>query len=410
MRNPYEPGAGVRPLELVGHDEVIADFEVALARLEAGRSATPPLITGPRGSGKTVLLNELVAVARERGWVAAKEEVGPSLSLPALIAVMAHESLREMSVRHRTTARLQRAFGVLKAFSAVSALGVTLNIDAGAVAGTADSGLFERDLRQLFVELGETARERGVGVLLAFDEMHALGDRELDSLDAALHRTAQEGLPVAIVGAGLFASWQSEHDTPDPRSVSTYSSRMYVSSYVRLSPLSDEQSRTLLRRTAELAGGEYADDALAAASDFGEGNPWVLQLVGSTSWELAQAMPIDGATVEAATRRVQAQLDRWFLPRVLRGVSPAAQSLLAELAAADVDVMSFREVLAPRSRTEAEIATELIVGLARSDLLHLDFSGPLRDDFRMSFSVPRLADHLRQHGRTSKRWRRLARD
>jgi hypothetical protein len=52
-----------------------------------------------------------------------------------------------MSGRHRAQERVRRALGVLKAFSAVSAFGIELNIDAEKVSGTADSGVFERGLR-----------------------------------------------------------------------------------------------------------------------------------------------------------------------------------------------------------------------------------------------------------------------
>lgn len=56
--NPFKPTAGAEPPVLAGRDAVLNDFEIGL---EEGVGAPGRLmrITGPRGSGKTVLLTEL---------------------------------------------------------------------------------------------------------------------------------------------------------------------------------------------------------------------------------------------------------------------------------------------------------------------------------------------------------------
>lgn len=67
-RNPFKPTAGKMPPVLVGRDKVINDF---IEGLENGEGAPGRLmrITGPRGSGKTVLLSELASIAGEQGWL-----------------------------------------------------------------------------------------------------------------------------------------------------------------------------------------------------------------------------------------------------------------------------------------------------------------------------------------------------
>jgi hypothetical protein len=54
IRNPYTPGAGTRPSEVVGRGEEIDNFKILLARLRNGRSEQSQIITGLRGVGKTV--------------------------------------------------------------------------------------------------------------------------------------------------------------------------------------------------------------------------------------------------------------------------------------------------------------------------------------------------------------------
>ena len=66
IRNPYAPGAGQRPPELAGRDRELAQFDVTLERVAAGRPERSMVVSGLRGVGKTVLLNALrgQAVAR----------------------------------------------------------------------------------------------------------------------------------------------------------------------------------------------------------------------------------------------------------------------------------------------------------------------------------------------------------
>ena len=65
--NPFKPTAGMTPPVLIGRETVIDDF---MDGLDEGPGAPGRLmrITGPRGSGKTVLLTQLGDIANDRGW------------------------------------------------------------------------------------------------------------------------------------------------------------------------------------------------------------------------------------------------------------------------------------------------------------------------------------------------------
>lgn len=64
--NPCKPTAGMNPPELIGRDGILDDFAEGL---ENGPGAPDRLlrVSGVRGVGKTVLLNALGGIARERG-------------------------------------------------------------------------------------------------------------------------------------------------------------------------------------------------------------------------------------------------------------------------------------------------------------------------------------------------------
>jgi len=68
-KNPYSPGAGLRPAALVGRDSELQNWSLALQRLEKARSAKSVVLHGLRGEGRTVLLGEFDRMARERDWI-----------------------------------------------------------------------------------------------------------------------------------------------------------------------------------------------------------------------------------------------------------------------------------------------------------------------------------------------------
>ena len=61
--NPFSPNAGSRPPELVGRDDVLTDAQTMIARLPRRLSVQSMFLTGVRGVGKTVLLNEVSRIA-----------------------------------------------------------------------------------------------------------------------------------------------------------------------------------------------------------------------------------------------------------------------------------------------------------------------------------------------------------
>ncbi len=387
-RDPFAAGAGVPPSFVAGRGELIERFEVALDRLASGRHAVGPLLTGPTGTGKTVLLNLYAQTAKERGWFVASEEVNPSTPLSGLIAAMAYEVLLEMSATKRFVDRVQRALGVLKAFTSVSALGIGVTIDATALSGTADSGIFDRDLRRLFIELGETAQAHGTGVLFTLDEMHTLGQPELDALNSALHQTAQRTLPVLLASAGLFPSWQNGVERRNPFRRSSYAARANAATYIRLEPLRPEAAMEALANPVRQAGATITDQALSAAVDFAEGNPWLLQLVGSAMWQAAEASTISAEDVARAERGVQEQLDSWYLPRLLRDCARDELAFLGQVASEFPPPVRLDDVLADCNREDRERAFGILSRLAQRDLVECN-----RDEI-VRFSVPRLRTYL----------------
>ena len=117
VRNPYAPGAGQRPPELAGRAKQLDAFDVVLERISRGRPERSVMLTGLRGVGKTVLLNQLRSAARSRDWGTGKLEARPDQELRRPLASALHMAVRSIAVAHRNMEMVDDFLGILKAFA-----------------------------------------------------------------------------------------------------------------------------------------------------------------------------------------------------------------------------------------------------------------------------------------------------
>jgi hypothetical protein len=304
--NPYTPNAGARPPALVGREAEMEAFDVLLDRMRRGHTEQSMLVTGLRGVGKTVLLNELERRARSRSWVTAEAEITKNVEFGPRMGQLARRVLLELAPRERWRDRAQRAARVLKSFqvSVASDGSITAGFDVEALEGMADSGSLGDDLTDLFVALGEAAQEQESGVVFLLDEVQFLTTVELEALIAALHKTVQRQLPITLVGAGLP---QLPRLAGEAKS---YAERLFR--FPHIGPLPVEEAVRALTEPAEPLGVPYTEDAAAEIVRFTEGYPYFLQEYGKIVWDLTPEPPIDQDAVASAREPVEAKLDGSF--------------------------------------------------------------------------------------------------
>ena len=279
VRNPYSPGAGTRPPALVGRDHEIDAMDVALQRLLLQRDGRSQMLTGLRGVGKTVLLNEFEQLAEARGYFNEHIEVTEDGVLaPGLVAAF-RRILLAVDAKRRVGARVHQALGILKAFSLRLPDGAQINIDVDAVHGPADSGDLGSDLAAVFVELGDVARQHGTGVFITIDELHYVDLPTLTALVVGLHRAAQLRLPITVAGAGLpsLAALTAE--------AKTYAERMFT--FPQIGSLSEELAVEALTAPARDEGVAWDDGALKRVLEVTRCYPYFLQEFGKAAWDVA---------------------------------------------------------------------------------------------------------------------------
>jgi len=173
-KNPFAPGAGTKPPALVGRDDQIESFDVLLERLENGYAERSMIITGLRGVGKTVLLDVFRDKAEAREWATVEWEVEKNGPFGAKMAANVRRVLLQIAPKSRWTDRVLRAASILKSFTLTFSTNgaMTAGLDIEALSGVGDSGALPEDLTDLFVAIGEAARDHGVGVVFLIDEGH----------------------------------------------------------------------------------------------------------------------------------------------------------------------------------------------------------------------------------------------
>ena len=76
--NPFRPGNGQRPLYLAGRTHEHDQFAKMVKEETVAQNA---ILTGLRGTGKTVLLEELKPIAQAQRWLWAGNDLSESASL-----------------------------------------------------------------------------------------------------------------------------------------------------------------------------------------------------------------------------------------------------------------------------------------------------------------------------------------
>ena len=174
IKNPFSPGAGSPPPELVGRGEILTQSHILLARVKEKRPEKSFLLTGLRGVGKTVLLNEIERLAEKEGYKTVLIEAHEKKSLGVLLVPYIRRLLYDLDRIAGAGDKVRRGLGVLKSFInsikiKVGEIEFGLGIDPEQ--GTADSGDLEVDLPSLFVALAEAAEERKTAVAILIDEL-----------------------------------------------------------------------------------------------------------------------------------------------------------------------------------------------------------------------------------------------
>ena len=384
-RNPYTPNAGAVPPVIAGRDELEARFNLLLARIEDGRSEQAMIVTGLRGVGKTVLLEQFRREAERQGWVVLLEEIAKhdEGDFRRLLAAWMRTALLSLSPRERWSDRLRHALGVLRSFSvSVDPTGqLSAGIDVGIQYGLADQGVLQQDIADLFIATGEAAKEHERAIVLLLDELQFLARPQLEALIVGLHKTTQRGLPVTVVGAGLPQIAELAGDAK------SYAERLFV--FPEIGNLAPAEARVALARPAYDEGVAWTKDALEAAVAVTDGYPYFLQELGYATWLVAHGDEVTATDVAQAIPQYESKLDSSFFRVRLDRTTELQQAYLRAMADLGPGPQKAADVASCLSRTSSQ------VGTTRAELINMGLLYTPQRGFA-AFTVPQFDRFLKR--------------
>jgi hypothetical protein len=327
IKNPFSPGAGSPPPELAGRDGILEQARVLLGRVKAKRPEKSLLLTGLRGVGKTVLLNEIEVIARASGYRTILVEAHEGKSLAVLLAPHLRRLLLDLNRLAGAGDKVRQGLGVLKSFVGaikVKVGDIDIGIDIEPEKGSADSGDLEVDLPSLFVAVAEAAQDRGVGVALLIDEIQYFSAAELSALIMAMHKMQQRQLPLVLVAAGLpiLPGLAGESKS--------YAERLF--SFPGIGPLPAPDALKALNDPVIAAGEAFEPGALDAIVEVTKGYPYFLQEWGYQVWNHARMSPITKDDVAQSGALVSRRLDENFFRVRYDRLTPREKEFLRAMA------------------------------------------------------------------------------
>lgn len=374
--NPFHPTFGSSPPLLAGRDSLIAAITEAIED-GPGSPARATLYTGPRGAGKTVLLNAVEARAKEMGWRVVSETATPGLverivtqHLPAILKTLDPHTV------HRKLTGLQIPLGPLGSGG--------INWEA------AEAHVARAGLRNQIEMVTDLLAEDGVGLFITVDEVHYRLIDELRELGATIQHGFRENRQVMFAGAGL-SSAVSDVVNDD---ILTFLRRADRHHLGVVSPMDVERA---IKEPIEAAGRTIRDEALQVMVEGTGGYPFLIQLVGHRTWRLHPDMA--EVTVEDAIEGVtqaRRRLGSLIYAPALAAASGIDKTFL--LAMAQDDGPSKMADIQARLGVDANYASQYRLRLIAAELIvpagygHVDFALPYLREFLREQGAAELMD------------------
>lgn len=376
LRNPFSPGAGSPPPELVGRDPILEQARILLGRIRLRRAEKSMLLTGLRGVGKTVLLNEIYRMAVAAEYHVILVEAHEDKPLGPLLAPHLRRILYDLDRVAGAGQKVKRGLRVLRSFIGalkVSYHDLTIGLDIDPELGSADSGDLEVDLANLFVAVAEAAEERQCAIAILIDEIQYFSRKELGALIMALHKVQQLQLPLTLIGAGLpiLPGLAGESKS--------YAERLF--SFPEVGALLQADAARALSEPVKAEGAVFAKDAVKEVFRLTRGYPYFLQEWGYQAWNLAETPKITLATIAHAHAAAIERLDQNFFRVRFDRLTPSEKNFLRAMAE-----------LGPQAQRTGDIANKLGVkvtslGPVRAKLIKKGMIySPAHGD--MAFTVP----------------------
>lgn len=342
------------------------------------------MLLGLRGTGKTVLLNEIGRNAEQEGLLVSRVESPEGETLARLIYPEMRKVLRSLSGAEAAKHLASRGLSGLRNFASIFKIEIAgIEVGVEAEPGLADTGDIQYDLPDLFVLIGKAAQSAGRGWILLIDEVQYLSEKDLSALIVSLHRMSQEGLPVLLVGAGLpqIARLAGE--------AKSYAERLFH--FPPVGPLDPDSARQAVEKPIIEEDATIAPEALQRIIEGTKGYPFFLQEWSSVIWNNAAGPEITIGDAERSYAETLALLDEGFFKVRIDRLTKAEVQFVKAMAGLGEGPYAMADIANSMNRTQKSL------GPARSSIISKGMIYST-DHGYLDFSVPLFADFMRRQG------------
>jgi hypothetical protein len=341
------------------------------------------MMLGLRGTGKTVLLNEIGRIAREQGLLVSKIESPERESLARLLYPEMRKVMRALSTTETAKQTANLGLRALRGFASIFKIdigGIEISVDPEP--GVADSGDLQYDLPDLFDVIGRASQSAGKGWLLLIDEVQYLSQQDLAALIVAMHHCSQEGLPVLLVGTGLPQVARLAGDAK------SYAERLFL--FPSVGPLSPEDAALAIEKPITNEGARIEPTALEALVTRTRGYPFFLQEWGYTAWNDAQNSVITLSDVENAYTETLATLDAGFFRVRTDRLTKTELQFVKAMASLGDGPYAVSDIAKMLSRSLSSIAPMRASIITKGMIYSTDHG-------YLDFTVPLFAQYMQRH-------------
>ncbi|WP_368103252.1 ATP-binding protein [Bifidobacterium angulatum] len=362
--NPFKPTAGGEPPLLIGRERVVRDFDKGLDN-GVGAPGRIMLITGARGTGKTVMLTVLGDKARAHKWDVIEETASDGLCERLVSELCSKDSLID---------KLTFAPSITIAGASVSLGEAELSPKR-----------MPETLRKAMSARLDALEKRDAGLMISIDETQAASRADLIAIATAIQHQIREKRNVSIVFAGLP---QMISDLFDDE-VITFLRRARTNVLANV-PI--DEVKESFAQTFEDSGMSLDTSLVEKAAVATAGYPYMIQLVGYYIWDAADAREstvISKEDVDEGIREARVDLDNAVCVPELHGLSKNDKAYLEAMAVSDGP--SGTSEVAKRMGRSAKYAATYRKRLLDAYVIRQTDRG------EVDFAVPFLREYLRGH-------------
>jgi hypothetical protein len=354
--NPFTPLFGNEPPILAGRNRYIEDVLTGLEN-GLGDPNRVTIFTGPRGSGKTVLLAKIASEAESMGWIAIHAS-----ALPGILDLFVEQTLEKAKEFIPAKARFE--------ITGIQAMGIGVTREIAS-----EPKLSWRTQMGKYIEM---LNEQGIGLLFTVDEVTAKEKGMVTLVDAFQH-FVREKRDVAMIMAGL------------PNNVIQLFQHDSISFLRRafrrnLDAISIPEVKAAVKKTVELTGRTINADALSTASAATQGFPFMIQLIGYHMFNQSKKKKIILDDAVSGIEIARADMENMIIDSTLRELSDNDLKFLKAMAGDDgdsriADIIKRMDVSAAHA------------GYYRRRLIELGIISPVGRG-KVAINLPMLKDRL----------------